>query len=189
MKASVMHRNHSFRFDDDTREHIRQAAQWLINPHGTPGLMLMGLCGNGKTTLAEAISWIIGHFTEMEMGYSNRKSMRLYKAKEITRLCAASEKFKEQYDAYESLFHQDMMIIDDLGDEPREVLVYGMIHTPVIDLITERYDKQLLTIVTTNLEADALTEKYGKRIADRFREMMTVIVFENDTYRTSQSSS
>lgn len=186
MKASVEYRGHTFTLDEPTKNHIRQAARWLIDPNGSPGLMLMGLCGNGKTTMAEAISRLMSFITERENGYTNRSIMRLHKAKHITRLCAASEKFKEQYDDYEDLFKQPMMIIDDLGEEPKEVMVYGMIHTPIVDLVCERYDKQLLTIVTTNLDTPDLSEKYGERITDRFREMMTTIVFENDTYRTSK---
>ncbi len=183
MKASVEYRGGVFRMDADTRRHISEAAKWLINPNGTPGLMLCGLYGNGKTTLANAISWLIGFVTERELGYSNRKNMRLFTAKEICRLCAASEKFKEQHDAYEQLFSMPMLIIDDLGEEPKEVMVYGMIHTPLIDLISERYAQQLMTIVTTNLEIDDLQNKYGDRIYDRLQEMLTSIVFENESYR------
>lgn len=183
MKASVEYRGGSFRMDADTRAHILDAARWLINPHDTPSLLLCGLYGNGKTTLAQAIAWLIGYLTEREYGYSNRKTMPLYTAKNICRLCAASEKFKEQYDDYERLFKLPMLIIDDLGEEPKEVMVYGMIHTPIIDLLSERYAMQLMTIITTNLEADDLEAKYGPRIYDRLSEMVTSIIFENDSYR------
>lgn len=186
MKAEVEYRGGSFTLDADTRAHILAAAQWLINPNATPGLMLCGLYGNGKTTLAKAISLLIGFLTERENGFSYRKNMRLMTAKNICRLCAASEKFKEQYDDYNSLFNEPMMIIDDLGEEPREVMVYGMIHTPIIDIISERYAKQRMTIVTTNLETDDLKEKYGPRIYDRFQEMLTPIVFENESYRAKR---
>lgn len=183
MKAEVEYRGGKFRLDDDTHTHILSAAKWLINSHGTPGLMLCGLYGNGKTTLAKAIAQLIGFLTERENGYSNRMRMRLIRAKEICRLCSASEKFKEQYDEYQRLFNEPMMIIDDLGEEPREVMVYGMIHTPVIDILEDRYEKQYMTIVTTNLETDDLKNKYGPRVCDRFKEILTSIVFENDSFR------
>lgn len=189
MKAEVQYRGGTFNFDADTRSHILTAAQWLINPNSTPGLLLCGLCGNGKTTLARAIAWLIGYLSERELGYSNRKRMPLYTAKNICRLCAASEKFKEQYDEYGRLFTEPMMIIDDLGEEPKEVMVYGMPHTPIIDIISERYAAQRMTIITTNLDVDQLKGKYGERITDRFREMLTSIIFENDSYRTSPSDS
>lgn len=186
MKAEVEYRGGVITVDNDTRSHILDAARWLINPNSTPGLLLCGLYGNGKTTLAKAIARLIGFITERERGYSNRLYMPIYTAKNICRMCAASEKFKEQYDEYDELFKKQMMIIDDLGEEPKEVMVYGMIHTPIIDIISERYERQLMTIITTNLDTDELKAKYGGRIYDRFREMLTTIIFENESYRTPE---
>lgn len=187
MKAGVEYRGGTFRCDPDTRSHILEAARWLINSHGSPGLMLCGLCGNGKTTLAKAISWLIGYITERELGYVKRKSMKFYTAKDICRMCIAGERYKEQFDGYGKLFTEPMLIIDDLGEEPKEIMVYGMIHTPIIDIISERYAHQLMTIITTNLSKEQLIEKYGERIYDRLREMLTQIVFRNDSYRTRAS--
>ena len=45
----------------------------------------------------------------------------------------------------------DVLGLDDLGTEPSEVLDYGNVYTPVIDLLTKRYEEQLFTIITTNL--------------------------------------
>lgn len=153
---------------------------------GVADLMLCGLYGNGKTTLAKALAWLIGYITEREYGYSRRANVRFYTAKDICRLCAASEKFKEQYDQYDDIFREPMIIIDELGEEPREVMVYGMIHTPLIDLIGERYAQQRMTIITTNLDVDELKAKYGERIYDRFTEMITSVIFENDSYRPNR---
>ncbi|MBJ2189126.1 MAG: ATP-binding protein [Muribaculaceae bacterium] len=186
MQAVVEYRGGSFLFDADTENHVRQIARWLIDPNGTPGLMLCGLYGNGKTTLAKALAWLIGYITEREYGYSRRANVRFYTAKDICRLCAASEKFKEQYDQYDDIFREPMIIIDELGEEPREVMVYGMIHTPLIDLIGERYAQQRMTIITTNLDVDELKAKYGERIYDRFTEMITSVIFENDSYRPNR---
>lgn len=186
MQAVVEYRGGTFIFDADTESHVRQIARWLIDPNGTPGLMLCGLYGNGKTTLAKALAWLIGYITEREYGYSKRYNVKFYTAKDICRLCAASEKFKEQYDQYDDIFRERMIIIDELGEEPREVMVYGMIHTPLIDLIGERYAQQRMTIITTNLDVDELKEKYGKRIYDRFTEMITSVIFENESYRPNR---
>lgn len=186
MKAEVEYRGGQFLPDEDTKSHIHEAARWLINPKAKYGLMLCGLCGNGKTTLANAIATLVFLVTRREYGYDKVKVIKFRTAKQICRLCTVSDKFKQQYNEYDSLFKEPMLIIDDLGEEPKEVMVYGMIHTPIIDLITERYANQLMTIVTTNLDTDELEKKYGQRICDRFSEMLTSIVFENESYRTTK---
>ena len=78
---------------------------------------------------------------------------------------------------YEKLFD------DDLGTEPCEVMEFGNVYTPLIDLITTRCEEQLYTIFTTNLTPVQLEEKYGKRIVDRLNEMVEKVVFENESYR------
>lgn len=186
MKAEVERRGGIFVLDDDTRQHILSAAKWLATPTAKFGLMLCGLYGNGKTTLAKAISHLVEYVTEREYGFTHRSCMEIITAKNICRLCAAGEKFKDQLDAYDRLFKAPMLIIDDLGEEPKEIMVYGMIHTPLIDILSERYSRQLLTIITTNLNTDEINDKYGPRIYDRFCEMLTIIVFENESYRSGR---
>ena len=56
-------------------------------------------------------------------------------------------------------------------------------YTPLIGLITTRYEEQLYTIFTTNITPAQLEEKYGKRIVDRLNEMVEKVVFENESYR------
>jgi DNA replication protein DnaC len=177
MKAVVENRGNTYILDDDTREHIQQTARWLIDPNGTPGLLLCGLCGNGKTSLAQAVSWLIGYVTEKELGYSNRKKFRFVSAKKVC------DCFVRNINEYDDLCRCEMLILDDLGEEAKEVLVYGQPHTPVVDLLCERYAQRRFTIVTTNLETDALRSKYGERVYDRLREMMTSVVFQNESYR------
>lgn len=170
----------TFKPDDDTKAHILAAAEWLSNPRGTPGLMMCGLCGNGKTTLARAIQRLVGWITERELGYSNRKNIKFMTAKEICR------QLKSDMQGYEKLFREEMLIIDDLGEEAKEIMIFGSIETPMIDLISERYEHRLFTIISTNLETDAIRAKYGARIYDRFSEMITSIIFENESYRAKE---
>ena len=58
--------------------------------------------------------------------------------------------------------------------------------TPIIDLLTKRYEAQLFTIVTTNLDPKDIRKRYGDRIADRLNEMMEKIVYRNPTYRMDE---
>ncbi|MCM1005080.1 MAG: ATP-binding protein [Prevotella sp.] len=168
---------------DPVKPCILKAAQWLTNPYGKPGLMLNGYCGNGKTTLAQAIKRLVRFVTEKELGYSKAKQMRFFTAKQIVRRLQCDAKL------YQKLFTEEMLIIDDLGEEPKEVMIYGSIETPLIDLISERYAKRLLTIITTNLQTPQLKRIYGERIYDRFCEMLTCITFCNDSFRQKMADS
>lgn len=180
MRAEVAHRRKKFIFDDQTKTHIEQVARWLTDATGKPGLMLMGLCGNGKTTVMRSLSRLIEYVTEATVGYTKRIVMPVYSAKEIARMCAAADKERKDF---KELFALEMLGIDDLGEEPKEVMSYGMIYTPLIDLICERYNRQLTTVITTNLTKEQLSEKYGIRVYDRFKEMLSTITFTNPSYR------
>ena len=90
---------------------------------------------------------------------------------------------KGNYSDWRNVMRYRLMIVDDLGTEPREVIEFGNVYMPLIDLITTRYEEQLYTIFTTNLTPAQLEEKYGKRIVDRLNEMVEKVVFENESYR------
>ena len=86
----------------------------------------------------------------------------------------------ELYNDLKSSYGYDSLLnMIDLYIAEKEIDVY----TPLIDLITTRYEEQLYTIFTTNLTPAQLEEKYGKRIVDRLNEMVEKVVFENESYR------
>ena len=173
---------HGGRFDLslEAREQISKVAKWLTDPHGRPMLMFCGLCGNGKTTLALGLKRLIEYVTEREFGYNKGKEVLLSTAKGI-----AEERTRSsaQEGSLTRFTKADMLIVDDLGEEPREVMVYGMLHTPLIDLINARYSSQRMTIITTNLQTDEIRAKYGERVYDRLRESCATVVFKNESYR------
>ena len=109
--------------------------------------------------------------------YKEKYQIRICDARHLTRLC------KDNYGQWHNLCGQRMLAIDDLGTEPLEIIDYGNVYYPTTDMLTMRYDRQLFTIITTNLTPQEIREKYGDRIADRLNEMMVKIVFENPTYR------
>lgn len=163
--------------DRDTMRHIYAAAEWLANPRATCSLMLCGLFGNGKTTLATAMKNLIEKVSEIELGYSNRKIVAMHTAKEICKIAMTNQ------ERYDRICREELLIVDELGEEPLEVLIFGNMMTPIVDLISERYAQRRFTILVTNHEKKELRKRYGGRIYDRFSEMLTSIVFENESYR------
>lgn len=175
--------------DEATKEHIRVAAEWLGNPNSKFGFMMTGLYGNGKTTLMLAMCNLINYLFDSALS-TERKSIRVLKAKDIARMAIN----KETRDAYEALYHEDMLAIDEIGEEPAELISFGMVYTPIRDLLEERYARQKFTIITTNLVQNEkkqlfqIRDHYGERVVDRFREMMKILPFHNSSYRPPQKT-
>ena len=179
--AEVEHRQIRFQNDSKTRNNISKVASHLVCPKKF-GLMLAGTCGNGKTTLMNAIqsatNWITQKrgFGQDEFGNDIKITIKIVHVKDIIAKC-------KDYNEMEMLKKTPYLGIDDMGTEPTEVMDYGNICNPVIDLIDYRYNRQLTTFITTNKTPDELRDRYGIRIADRFREMIEQIIFEDGSYR------
>ena len=94
-----------------------------------------------------------------------------------------AQNISKDYTLFEKVRSRTLLALEDVGREPTEVLDYGNVLNPVVDLLEYRYEQQLFTVITTNLTPRELSEKYKQRIADRFREMLDVVVFENSSYR------
>jgi len=173
--VEVMRRRMQFIDDEATQSHIEKAAKWLTGNH-KPGLLLHGTVGNGKTTLARAIGSLIGVLYESP--YSDRRKMVLtVSALELADIA------KNQPERFDNIKKAELLAIDDVGTEPSVVKVWGNEISPFVDTIYYRYDRQMFTIMTSNLKKEELADKYGERIADRFTEMFDRIVFENYSYR------
>ncbi len=182
--AEVRLRRHEMQPDEDAKSHIRAAAKWLGDSHGKVGFMMTGLYGNGKTTLMSAMCNLINWLFYSPCS-NERKRIRTVKAKDIAWL-AIDKNGREEF---KKLYWEEMLAIDDVGEEPAEIIHYGMTFTPIRDLLEERYARQKLTIMTTNLVQNKkkqifqLSDHYGERVVDRMREMMEILPFRNDSYR------
>lgn len=176
-KVEVLHRNRKFIFDDATKANVKSLADFLTSDSHKFGFMMIGNCGNGKTTLLYAFQNLLNYLTGHD--YIGKEfGLRIVDAKEII-----ASVHDETYKQIKAIRQVPMLAIEDLGRESTEVLDYGNAYSPVIDILEYRYNEQLFTAFTSNLDVDELTNKYGKRIADRFREMFAKIVFKNTTYR------
>lgn len=171
-------------FDTATTQHIAAVARSMVGGE-KGGLFLCGGCGNGKTTLLRAlqnaINWLADHNAFREKVFVNglgemTPSLRIVTAKSAVQMARQDRTWRE-------LLGWPVLGIDDLGTEPREVMDYGNVSSPIIDLFEHRYAHHLSTLVTTNLDGASIARHYDQRVADRFREMMHIVPFTNESYR------
>ena len=125
---------------------------WLCDNKGR-GLMLMGKCGLGKSTI---LNYVIPAIFRTK----TNKVLRSIPAKEI----GAIEK-------NDSLF----IIIDDLGTESIKN-DYGTKIDAVADAISYAEDSSKTLLITTNLDAGELKERYDERTLDRLRKCKVVVI-------------
>lgn len=156
-------------YSPESLSYIRKAAKWLSESHRN-GLILYGTIGSGKTTLMEAI------IKSLTILSPNMKVYR-YSAIEV------NNEARKDATKFEGIKKCALLFIDDLGEETTNVLNYGNEISPIIEILYYRYDKQLFTVITTNLLDDEITPKYGARIKDRFNEMFDRVYFDINSFR------
>ena len=151
---------------------IKGVVAWMMGPVRRSCLLLQGIPGTGKTTLLQAI-------------YS------LYAVANASMLYTSAPKVFDYYSLmlsgtsviYNELKMEKRLFLDDLGTEPARCLYYGVEYLPLQEILTYRYERQLPTIITTNLSDSMIRERYGERISDRIGEMCTILRFSGHSYR------
>ena len=139
----------------DKYEHLSsydEIIDWLEDTRGR-GLMLMGECGLGKSTI---LNYVIPAIFRTK----TNKVLRSIPAKEL----AAVERNVAPF-----------IIIDDLGTESIKN-DYGTKIDAVADAISYAEDSSKTLLITTNLSPNSLKERYDERTLDRLRKCKVVII-------------
>lgn len=173
-QSEVTQRRIGFINDDNTQKNVSKAAKWLTGDYKV-GIILYGGVGNGKTTLARSICELIAILFK-----SNA-----WTGKGVVKISALelSKMIIDAPEQYKKIKESELLFIDDVGTEPANVKSWGNECSPVTELIYYRYDKQLFTLATSNLNDELLKERYGLRISDRFSEMFEKVFFPGKSYR------
>ena len=145
----------------DTYKHLSaydEIIDWLVDTKGK-GLMLMGECGLGKSTI---LNYVIPAIFRTK----TNKVLRSISAKDL-----------EAIEKNISTF----IIIDDLGTESIKNN-YGTKVDAVADAISYAEDSSKTLLITTNLASKALKERYDERTLDRLRKCK-VVVIKGESFR------
>ena len=142
----------------DVYEHLDSyddIIDWLSDTKGR-GLMLMGDCGLGKSTI---LNFVIPAIFRTK----TNKVLKSIAAKDLV----AIEKNIATF-----------IIIDDLGTESLKN-DYGTKIDAVSDAISYAEDSSKTLLITTNLDAEDLNKRYDERTLDRLRKCKVVVIKGN----------
>lgn len=152
------------------------------------GILLMGKVGCGKTVVFNGLVSLL-------------KIFRFYKKNSLNYEKLTADFFpaylfvegfsKKGYDIFsegitirdrKKSIISDRLFIDDIGSE-NIVSNYGNTTNVIGELILRRYDLQMKTFATTNLDRKSLKSFYGDRVYSRMNEMFNFIVVEGNDRR------
>jgi len=161
---------------------IEKVAQWLSSKEGRVGLLLYGTVGTGKTTMLNAICRVINtcarpDYNEITLDDDRTKAVKIIRAKDVI------EAWQNDRDRYKQMCRVELLGIDEFGVEAIDVKTFGNANEPIIDLLSTRYDKQRCTMISSNLDMEAIGNRYGDRLQDRFVEMFKTIAFTGKSFR------
>jgi DNA replication protein DnaC len=154
---------------------------FLTDPTTRTSLLFYGTTGTGKTTFMRSMYMTVGFLYQDEIR-SNTLISRYIKASELGSV------LKSDKDDYKRLRAATCLFIDDLGfnGESEVVNDYGVKARPIEDIIEHRYDRQLLTVCTTNLTGGEIRDKYGERIYSRMCETFSMVAVTGQDFRQSR---
>lgn len=144
-------------------------AEWFTDKNSKCSLLIIGEVGTGKTTMLGAIRDFL-----LSAGKFNR----------MLKALSLQDYFLENDESFMNSILKghwcDYLLLDDIGEEPIEIKSYGNSMFPYSRIISERYDRLLPVIVTSNLPLEEFKEVYGERTYDRMVEMFDCIAFTGD---------
>jgi DNA replication protein DnaC len=178
-KREVERRKNEFVMTDELKQQISEVGDFLTTETRYYGLFLPGSIGNGKTTMLKAIRDLLIYLVENDrIRYcEGDKYPRFVTARDMTNIAKDADEFR-------SLKTTKYLILDDLCEEPAEVLSFGNYIYPFVELLEYRYEQMLPTFISSNFGAVDIEEKYhSARISDRMKEMFKIISFKEESFR------
>lgn len=172
-RAVVQSRGGTFILTENAAEAISCVADWMTTGK-QPWITLSGGLGNGKTSMLMAISLVVNKVVIRD-GNGDFYRFRKFNAKELVDTDAGA--------GWKRAASYNFIGIDDVGNEPPELLEYGNTITPIADLIMARYENMQPMVMTTNMDVRNFRELYGDRAYDRLHELSRVVVFKDKSFR------
>lgn len=139
-------------------EAVSSAGESYSRPEGKHWTLILGAVGVGKTF--RAVQLVVGDWNARFVSWPEFITARKL---------AMSEKAPDPVGEVRS--HRHTLVLDDLGGEPLSAYSSQSAN----EVLCYRYDRDLPTVITSNLNLEALSEVYGARIASRLCEAAHIV--------------
>lgn len=139
------------------------------------GLILKGPVGTGKTCAAIAI---------MRVAIDNKYSAYCISMMSLLDKLLTLRDKDEAYEFERRLRTTKLLVLDDLGGEYRSKNDFT--GSKLMSIIGERYERQLSTIITTNLTIEQLKAEYDERMIDRLRSTNQLVTLGGESLRRAE---
>lgn len=166
--------------DEFTIGNIKLISKWIVKGK-KKSLLLYGSVGNGKTTMAKAMSRVLKAFG------NNDFKIYFVTAPNFVRI-KFDKDFASTFAINNTIDYAqcNLLFVDELGAETETIKKYGNVETPIDDLLIYRYEHNKPTVITTNLDETNILARYHDRIMDRIYEQYDMIEYAGESYRSKE---
>jgi len=153
--------------------------RWIHTADIGANLILCGKPGTGKTHLVSVICREIASSHNAQPIYTTASKMLRY-----IRAAYGKNATYTEAEAMDKFINADLLALDEIGVK----LPTEHDRSMLFEIVDERYQRRLPTIIISNLTIDEISKQTDARMVDRLSENGNLLIFDWSSYRSNASN-